>query len=68
MEKLVYALWKGTENHAAFNGYLLGRMRQKLASLGAERLQINVVDEAVAPGAVLRQENLRPGPSAVVMF
>jgi len=68
MEKLVYALWKGPENYATFNGHLLGRMRQKLASLGAERLQVNVVDDAVAPGAGLRQENLRPGPAAVVMF
>ena len=68
MEKLVYTLWKGPENYATFNQRLLNPVRQKLTSLGAERLQINVVDDAVAPGAVLRQENLRPGPSAVLMF
>jgi hypothetical protein len=68
MEKLIYALWKGPENYATFNQRLLGPMRQKLVSLGAERLQINVADDTVAPGAVLRQENLRPGPAAAAMF
>jgi len=68
MEKLVYALWKGPENHSTFNHRLLNPMRQKLVSMGVERLQINVVDDTVAPGAVLRQENIRPGPAATVMF
>jgi hypothetical protein len=68
MEKLIYALWKGPENYTTFNQRLLGPLRQKLASLGADRLQINVVDDTVAPGQALRQENLRPGPSAIVSF
>ena len=68
MEKLVYALWKGPENIATFNQRLLGPLRQKLTALGADRLQVNVADETVAPGAHMKQENLRPGPCAVVMF
>jgi len=68
MEKLVYALWKGPEDYAEFNKRLLGPLRKKLSKLGADRLQINVVDETVAPGASMRQENLRPGPAAIVSF
>jgi hypothetical protein len=68
MEKLVYALWKGPEDYAEFNTRLLGPLREALSKLGADRLQINIVDETVAPGAALRQENLRPGPAALVSF
>jgi hypothetical protein len=68
MEKLVYALWKGPEDYVEFNKRLLGPLRKKLSKLGADRLQINVVDDTVAPGAALRQENLRPGPAALVSF
>jgi hypothetical protein len=68
MEKLVYALWKGPEDYDSFNKRLLGPLRKKLVKLGADRLQMNVVDDTVAPGAALRQENLRPGPSALVSF
>jgi hypothetical protein len=68
MEKLIYALWKGPEDYAEFNTRLLGPLRKKLSKLGADRLQINVVDETVARGASLRQENLRPGPAALVSF
>ncbi|MDB5393310.1 MAG: hypothetical protein JWM91_816 [Rhodospirillales bacterium] len=68
MEKLVYALWKGPEDYAEFNKRLLGPLRKKLSKLGADRLQINVVDDTVAPGAALCQEKLRPGPAALVSF
>jgi hypothetical protein len=68
MEKLVYALWKYPENDPGFNRMLLGPLRLRLAELGAERLQVNVADDTVAPGATLRQENLRPGPAALVSF
>jgi hypothetical protein len=68
MEKLVYALWKGPENLSTFNQRLLGPLRQKLTALGADRLQVNVADDTVAAGAHMKQENLRPGPCAVVMF
>jgi hypothetical protein len=39
-----------------------------LADMNARRIQINVVDAAVAPGAALRLENLRPMPDAVASF
>ncbi len=68
MEKLIYALWKGPEDYKEFNKRLLGPLRKKLEKLGADRLQVNVVDDTVAPGASMRQENLRPGPAAVVSF
>lgn len=68
MEKLVYLIWKGHEDIGALNQRLLGEARRKLTALGAWRLQINVADDTVAPGAVLCQQNLRPGPSAMVAF
>jgi hypothetical protein len=68
MEKLIYALWHGADDVSAFNASLLGPLRQSLLALGADRLQINVGDDTVAPGAALRQQNLRPGPSALVSF
>jgi hypothetical protein len=68
MEKLIYALWKGHEDIHAFNQRLLGDVRRKLAALGADRVQVNVEDDSVAPGAGLRQRNIRPGPSAMIAF
>lgn len=69
MEKLVYVLWKREgEADEAFGQTLRGSLSGKLSSLGAHRLQVNVVDGAVAGGRRLHQENLRPGPSAVVSF
>jgi hypothetical protein len=69
MEKLIYLLWNDAATAAeAFNARLLGPVRDALAHGKAERLQINVVDSAVTPGASLRLENLRPMPSALVSF
>jgi len=68
MEKLVYTLWQGNEEVSEFNRRLLGDVRRKLTDLGADRLQVNVADDIVAPGAFMRQENLRPGPAALVAF
>lgn len=68
MEKLVYLLWKGNEDLSAFNRRLLGEVRSGLTALGADRVQVNVSDETVAPGAGLRQFNLRPQPDAMVCF
>lgn len=68
MEKLIYAMWKGGEDQGVFNETLLGPVGRRLIELGAERTQFNVVDDMVAPGARLRQENLRPGPAALVSF
>jgi hypothetical protein len=68
MEKLVYLVWKGHEDPGAFNQRLLGEVRRKLTTLGAERLQVNVPDDAVASGTGLRIVNLHPQPTALISF
>ena len=69
MEKLIYLLWKdAAQPDAAFNEALLGPVARRLAAEGAERIQMNVVDEAVAPGKALRFETMRPMPSAMISF
>lgn len=67
MEKLFYALWAPADR-SAFNAELLGPVRDRLEELGAARLKINVVDDAVADGAALRQGNMQPPVAAVVSF
>lgn len=67
MEKLFYALWAPGDQHS-FNNELLGPVRDRLCELGADRVKINVVDDAVAVGAGLRQENMQPPVAAVVSF
>jgi len=69
MEKLIYLLWNDAGKKLAdFNAELLGPIRRQLIAKGAQRLQIHVVDDAVAPGAKLRLEKMRPMPAAVVSF
>jgi hypothetical protein len=69
MEKLIYLLWKDTAKaDADFNADLLGPVQRRLRGLGAQRLQVHVVDEAVAPGAKLRLETMKPMPSAMISF
>jgi len=69
MEKLTYILWRDAQEAAGgFNTRLLRELSAELLALGAARLSINVVDDAVAPGAHLRQENTRPAPAALVSF
>ncbi len=69
MEKLIYLLWNDAGKPAAdFNAGLLGPAARQLMEKGAQRLQMHVVDEAVAPGVKLRLEKMRPMPSAVVSF
>ncbi|WP_157219666.1 hypothetical protein [Flavisphingomonas formosensis] len=69
MEKLIYVLWKDpAESDAAFNDRLRGPVGEQLAKLGAQRLQFNIVDDAVADGAALRFEPVKPAPSALVSF
>jgi hypothetical protein len=69
MEKLIYLLWKdAAQPDIAFNAALLGTMAARLLALKAQRIQVNVIDEAVAPGKTLRFETMRPMPSAMVSF
>jgi hypothetical protein len=69
MEKLIYLLWnEAGKSEAEFNAALLGPVQRQLIAKGAQRLQVHVVDEAVAPGAKMRLEMMRPMPAAVVSF
>src|SRR6516162_8646005 len=69
MEKLIYLLWNDAGKPLAeFNAQLLGPVQQQLSAKGALRLQVHVVDEAVASGAKLRLEKMRPMPAAMVSF
>ncbi len=69
MEKLIYLLWKdsGTSD-SLFNGALLGSVQRDLIKLGAQRLQVHVVDDAVAAGAKMRFETMKPMPDAMMSF
>ena len=69
MEKLIYVLWKdASESDATFNARLQGDVSKQLISLGASRLQVNIVDDAVTDGAHLRFEPVRPAPCALLSF
>ena len=69
MEKLVYVLWaREGDTHETLGQRLLGPVPERLVAMGAERLQVNVSDAAVAAGEGLRQRNINPAPSAVVSF
>jgi hypothetical protein len=69
MEKLIYLLWKETgKADTLFNEALLGPVQRKLIGLGAQRLQVHVVDDAVAAGAKMRFETMKPMPDAMVSF
>jgi hypothetical protein len=69
VEKLIYLVWRDSNDAgAAFNATLLGPVARRLGELGAGRIQINVVDDHVAPGRALRFESLRPMPDAAVSF
>lgn len=67
MEKIIYVLWKPEAQPVEeFNALLLGSVRDRLLSLPVDRLQINIVDDAVADGASLRAEPVQPAPTAMI--
>jgi hypothetical protein len=56
MEKLLYLVTKSPGQSAeSFSADLRGRLAEKLVANGAHKIQVNVVDAAVAPAAHLRQ-------------
>jgi hypothetical protein len=61
MEKIICALWQPSAT-------LLNDLPAGLAKAGATRIRVNVQDEAVAPGAALRQTWQDPQQDAVVQF
>lgn len=75
MEKLIYALWKETQqSQEDFNKRLLEDVQKDLRNDGAQHVQINVGDSLIAStiaaemwGGEIRV-NLKPMPSAIVSF
>ncbi|TCJ37005.1 EthD domain-containing protein [Parafrankia sp. BMG5.11] len=69
MEKLVCALWKQPEEpRAVFNERLLADLPGRLASCGAQRVQVNIRDDAIAAADSLVQQWQSPQQDAVVQF
>ena len=65
MEKVIYLLWRDTQTRRdTFAHRLRNEVAGQLQALGAQGLQLNLVDADVDPAAGLRQENNRPLPDA----
>ncbi|MES2257453.1 MAG: EthD domain-containing protein [Pseudomonadota bacterium] len=61
MEKIIYVVWRDPRVHPEeFAGTLRTSLADRLLSLGARGLQVNVCDQAVAPAGALRQTNSQP--------
>lgn len=62
MEKVIYALWRDAQTPPdQWSRTLRTQLADRLQSLGAHGVQINVADADVEPAAGLRQVNTRPG-------
>ncbi|WP_435605771.1 EthD domain-containing protein [Pseudomonas knackmussii] len=69
MQKVIYLLWRDNRSSAEdFFHRLRTELAAQLNPLGAQQLQLNLADAAVAPAASLRQENNRPLPDATLSF
>jgi hypothetical protein len=69
MEKLVYLLWKPPEiDDGGFRASLLGSIAERLIGLGASRLHINIVDDAVRECLGSRITRLDPPLAGMVSF
>lgn len=67
MEKLVYLLWRRSEDSSAqFSEHLRGEVVDALHALGAERIRVSVNDGDVAAGEPLRIAPHPPGKAAMV--
>ena len=67
MEKMMYPVWKHeADSSTDFRKKLLGKVSQQLLQLGVRKLRFNVVDDDVAPAALLRMENAKPPVSGVI--
>ncbi|GAB3625614.1 hypothetical protein PTE30175_02838 [Pandoraea terrae] len=61
MEKVVYVLWRETQTSPdQWSRTVRAKLADKLLSLGAHGVQINVADADVEPAAALRQANTLP--------
>ncbi len=69
MEKLVYVVWKqAASEDEAFKRELIGPVASRLRELGAGRLKVAVVDDAVRQGAGLRIGRMNPPKAGMVSF
>lgn len=69
MEKIICALWRGSDEAAApFNARLLSEMPAALAALGATGIRLNVRDADIAPADPLIQTWQSPQQDAVLQF
>lgn len=69
MEKLVYVLWKrGDEADSRFAERLRRETAPRLLALGAGRLRLCAVDDAVADGGRLRIGSMEPAKSGLATF
>ena len=67
MEKVIYLVWREQSMDAGqFSNYLRTVLAERLLTLGARGLQVNVQDGEVAAAAGLRLINTRPQPEAMV--
>lgn len=69
MEKLLYVLWKPeVVTDEAFRDSLITGLVPRLRALGAARLKLCVVDDAVAAGKGLRIGTMQPPKAAMISF
>jgi hypothetical protein len=69
MEKLVYVVWKDPAvSDEEFQRALVGPLAAHLRELGAARLKVCAVDDAVAAGAGLRIGRMDPPKAGLVSF
>jgi hypothetical protein len=67
MEKIVYALWcKAGEDRSTLAKRLVNETAPELLKLGARGLQLNIIDEVVAPAGGLVRIATKPQMDAVV--
>ncbi|MFD1559315.1 EthD domain-containing protein [Paraburkholderia silviterrae] len=67
MEKVIYVLWRDAQTPPdAWRHTLRTALADKLLSLGAYGVQVNVADSDVEPAAALRQQNTQPGIAGTV--
>jgi hypothetical protein len=61
MEKIIYVVWRKADSDAkSFGHRLRTALADRLLTLGARGVQVNVADDAVRPADGLRQANTQP--------
>ncbi|OXI17754.1 EthD domain-containing protein [Burkholderia sp. AU15512] len=67
MEKVIYVLWRDTQAAPdQWSRTVRAQLADKLLSLGAHGVQVNVTDADVAPAAGLKQTNTHPAIDGIV--